>query len=303
MRNVLFFAMLLLSAATAVFAQEINGKINISYDQVKVNQQANNAGQLYADMQAAMTDFVNGRRWSPDNFAPEEKINLTVSLVVQRATAQGDYECQAQIQVTRPVFGTSYETVVLRFVDRAFQFNYLPDKPLNFNDNNYSDNLTSMLAFYTYIALALDYDSFGKLGGNAYIARAYNVANLAQNAPYAGWDARGDTRSRYWLAENLQNQQMVPFREGLYTYHRLALDTFADQPDQARKQILGVLDAIRQVNLLKPAAVVINSFFDAKGDELVNIFSNANPADRRQAFALLSQLDPTKTDNYRRLTR
>jgi hypothetical protein len=302
MRRLLFFAMSFLGGAAA-FAQELNCKVTISYDQVRVNQQANNATQLYADMQAAMTDFVNGRRWTPDNFAPEEKINMVLSLVVQRATAQGDYECQAQIQVTRPVYGSSYETVLLRFVDRSFQFNYLPDRPLNFNDNNFTDNLTSMLAFYAYIALAVDYDSFGKLGGNPYVARAYNVANLAQSAPFAGWDPNGDTRSRYFLAENLQNQQMVPFREGLYTYHRLALDTFADQPDQARKQILGVLDAIRQVNQLKPAAVVINSFFDAKGEELVNIFSNANPADRRQAFTLLSQLDPTKTDNYRRLTR
>ena len=318
-------------------AQELNCKINISYDQVKVNQQANNATQLYADMQAAMTDFINGRKWTPDNFAPEEKINMTIALVVQRATAQGeelhgsheqrqrvegrpqrglvderartrqqaqgDYECQAQIQATRPVYGTSYESVLLRFVDRTFNFSYLPDRPLNYNDNSYTDNLTSLLAFYAYVALAMDYDSFGKLGGNTPVLRAYNVANLAQNAPYPGWDSRGDTRSRFWLAENLQNQQMVPFREGLYTYHRLALDAFAEKPDQARKQVLGVLEAIRQVNQLKPAAVVINSFFDAKGEELLNMFSNASPADKRQAFTLLSQLDPIKTDQYRRLTR
>ncbi|MCY7351782.1 MAG: DUF4835 family protein [Cytophagaceae bacterium] len=285
------------------FSQELNCKINISYDQVKVNQQATNATQLYAEMQAVMTDLINGRRWSTDAFAPEEKINMTLSLIVQRATAQGDYECQAQVQVTRPVYGSSYESVLLRFVDRSFQFNYLPDKPLNYNDNSYSDNLTSLLAFYAYTALAMDYDSFGKLGGNPYILRAYNVANLAQNSPYAGWDSRGDSRTRYWLAENLQSQQMQPFREAIYTYHRLALDTFNDDPDQARKQILDVLDAIRQVNQLKPTAVLVNAFFDAKSDELVQIFSNASPEARRQAFTLLSQLDPTKTESYRRLNR
>ena len=292
-----------LSSGFITKAQELNCKINISYDQVRVNQQANNATQLYADMQAAMTDFINGRKWTPDNFAPEEKINMTIALVVQRATAQGDYECQAQIQATRPVYGTSYESVLLRFVDRTFNFSYLPDRPLNYNDNSYTDNLTSLLAFYAYVTLAMDYDSFGKLGGNTPVLRAYNVANLAQNAPFPGWDSRGDTRSRFWLAENLQNQQMVPFREGLYTYHRLALDSFAEKPDQARKQVLGVLEAIRQVNQLKPAAVVVNSFFDAKGEELLNLFSNASPADKRQAFTLLSQLDPIKTDQYRRLTR
>jgi len=302
MKNCFFFALTFLRLTTG-FAQEINCKVSISFDQVRVNQQATNAQALYAEMQSVMTDFINGRRWGTDNFAPEEKLNMTLSLVVQRATAQGDYEAQAQVQVTRPVFGTSYESVLLRFVDRNFQFNYLPDKPLNFNDNNYTDNLTSMLAFYAYVALAMDYDSFGKSGGNLFVQKAYNVTNLAQNSPYGGWDSRGDTRTRYWLAENLQNQQMQPFREGLYTYHRLALDTFNEQPDQARKQILDVLNAIKAVNQLRPATVLVNTFFDAKSDELVSIFSNASPADRKQAYALLSQLDPTKTDSYRKLNR
>ncbi len=284
-------------------AQELACNITLRTDQVRVNQQANNAQQIYGELQRAMTDFVNGRRWTNDQFRQEEKIHLDISINLQKATAQGDYEGQAIIQVNRPIFGTNYESVLLRYVDRAFSFKYLPENPLNFNDNVFSDNLTSMLAYYSYIALALDYDSFGKRGGEAWIQRAYNVANLASNGGFSGWDQRGDQRSRYWLVENLQNQQMIPFREGLYTYHRLSMDAFSDQPDQARKNILGVLNDIRQVIQLKPTSILINSFFDAKSEEIVQLFSQGTAAEKTQAFQVLSQLDPTKTDSYRRLTK
>jgi hypothetical protein len=289
--------------AHRVTAQELNARVTISYDQVRTNQQAGNATQIYGEMQTAMTDFLTGRRWSTDEFQPEERLNFTLALSIQKATAQGEYEAQAQVQVTRPVYGTTYESVLLRFVDRGFQFSYLPDRPLNFNDNTFTDNLTSLMAFYVYTALALDYDTFAKRGGDLFIQRAYNVANLANSSGFSGWDARSDNRSRYWLIENLQNQQFLPFRDGLYTYHRLALDTFTEQPEEGRKLILGVLNDFKTVNQLKPAAVLMNNFFDAKSEELVQLFSNAQPEQKRQAYTLLSTLDPTKTEVYRRLNR
>ncbi len=284
-------------------AQEINCSITLRTDQIRVNQQSNNGQQVFGEMQRVMTDFVNGRRWTNDQFREEEKIRMDISLTFQKATAQGDYDAQATIQIYRPIFNSSYESVLLRYVDRAFTFRYLPENPLNFNENVFSDNLTSLLAYYSYIALALDYDSFGKRGGDQWIQRAYNVANLTTNSGYRGWDQSGDQRSRYWLIENLQDQQLLPFREGLYTYHRMALDSFADQPDQARKNILGVLNDIRGVVQLKPSALVINSFFDAKSGELIQIFSKGNAAEKNQAYQVLSQLDPTKADSYRQLVR
>ncbi len=284
-------------------AQEINCSITLRTDQIRVNQQSNNGQQVFGEMQRVMTDFVNGRRWTNDQFREEEKIRMDISLTFQKATAQGDYDAQATIQIYRPIFNSSYESVLLRYVDRAFSFRYLPENPLNFNENVFSDNLTSLLAYYSYIALALDYDSFGKRGGDQWIQRAYNVANLTTNSGYRGWDQSGDQRSRYWLIENLQNQQLIPFREGLYTYHRMAMDSFTDQPDQARKNILGVLNDIRGVVQLKPSALVINSFFDAKSGELIQIFSKGNAAEKNQAYQVLSQLDPTKADSYRQLVR
>ncbi|PKK36345.1 hypothetical protein BWI96_13065 [Siphonobacter sp. SORGH_AS_0500] len=284
-------------------AQEIACTVTLRTDQMRVNQQSNNGQQVFGELQRVMTEFVNGRRWTNDQFREEEKIRLDISLTFQKATAQGDYDAQAVIQVYRPIYNSSYESVLLRYVDRSFSFRYLPENPLNFNDNVFSDNLTSLLAYYSYIALAMDYDSFGKRGGEQWIQRAYNVANLASTGGFIGWDQRGDQRSRYWLVENLQNQQLIPFREGLYTYHRLALDTFGDQPDEARKNILGVLNNIRQVVQLKPSSLVINSFFDAKSNELIQVFSRGTAAEKNQVYQVLSQLDPTKADSYRQLVK
>ncbi|MFT4031020.1 MAG: DUF4835 family protein [Siphonobacter sp.] len=297
------FALALGLGIPAARAQELSCQITIRTDQIRVNQQTNSGDQIYSNMQKVMTDFVNGRRWTNDEFLQDEKINLNITLTIQKATAQGDYEAQAVIQVMRPIYNTSYQSVLLQFVDRAFNFRYLADTPLNYNDNLYTDNLTSLLAFYSYLAIALDYDSFSVHGGEQWVQRAYNVANLASNGGYSGWNNNADTRSRYWLIENLQNQQLAPFREGLYTYYRLAMDTFAEQPDQSRKLILGVLRDIQQVTLQKPAAVAINTFFDAKSDELYQIFTKASVADRKQAFVLLAKLDPTKADTYRKLTQ
>ncbi len=299
---VFLFSFLLL---TRLQAQEIACTITLRTDQMRLNQQSNNGQQVFGEMQRVMTDFVNGRRWTNDQFREEEKIHLDISLTFQKATAQGDYDAQATIQVYRPIFNSSYESVLLRYVDRAFSFRYLPENPLNFNDNVFSDNLTSLLAYYSYIALALDYDSFGKRGGEQWIQRAYNVANIASSSGggFTGWDQRGDQRSRYWLVENLQNQQMLPFREGFYTYHRLAMDSFGEQPDEARKNILGVLNTIRQVVQLKPSALLINSFFDAKSNELIQVFSKGTAAEKNQVYQVLSQLDPTKADSYRQLIK
>lgn len=288
-------------ATFSLKAQELNFRVTVSADQLRINQQRGET-QVFEQLQSTISEFLNGRKWSEDVFGSEEKIQGNISITLIKATANGDYEGNANIQITRPVFGTSYNSPLFRFVDRSFNFSFLPTKPLNYNDNVYSDNLTSILAYYAYIALAIDYDSFSKAGGNPYIQKAYNVVNISQSSGDPGWDSK-DVRNRFALAENLQNQQMMPLREGFYTYHRLALDNFANEPDQARRQILGILNDIKTVNLLKPGAVYTNSFFDTKGEEITNIFLEASREDRQKAYNMLVSLDPTKTDSYKRLLR
>ncbi len=296
----LFFA--LLTAATLTRAQEINCTVNLNTDQLFAQQKTDFG--YFNQLKTVITEFMNARRWTNDQFAPAERINCTLNVNLLKSLSQGVFEGTAQLIVSRPVYGTTYETPILSYVDRSFNFAWLPTTPIYFRDNAYSDELTSMLAFYANLVLASDYDSFSKQGGNPFVQRAYQIMNYAQQGGGgAGWSQNGDRRNRYWLIENLQSQQLLSFRDGFYVYHRQSLDNFAANPVQARKQVMGLLTTIRQISQQRPGAVLLNSFFDAKSDELLNIMFEGTTDERRKAFDLLSFLDPGKTEAYRKLVR
>ncbi len=285
----------------ALQAQEIQATVTINTEQLQLDQQRGSS-QIYTELQRTMQDFLSGRRWSNDNFAPEEKIKLNINLLLTKATSQGDYEATARVQVLRPVFGTSYETVILNVVDKNFNFKYLTGTPITYNDNSFMDNLSSMLAYYAYLSCAYHYDSFGEFGGDFFVQKLNNLTNLAQNSG-SGWGVVTDVRSRMAIAENLINQQVQGIREVNYSYHRMYLDTFKDKPDGTRKGILEVFNQIRNLNSLRPGAAGIRVFFDAKADEIVSIMDEATVGERQQAFAYLSLLDPIRTETYRKLIR
>lgn len=295
------FLFLLLISSWAVQAQELITTITISTEQLQLDQQRGSS-QVYAELQRTMQEFMNGRRWSSDNFASDEKIKLNINLVLTKSSAQGDIEATARVQVLRPVFGTSYETVLLNLVDKNFNFKYQLGTPITYNDNSFSDNLSSMMAYYAYIGLTYSYDSFGLKGGEPFVQKLNNLTNLAQNSG-SGWGVVSDVRSRIGISENLINQNLQAMREANYDYHRLYLDKLVENPDASRKGILEILKQIRQLNSLRPGAASIRLFFDAKSDELIALLDEANPADRQQAFTYLSTLDPIRTEAYRRLLK
>lgn len=288
--------------ATTARAQEINCTVNMNTDQLFAQQKTDFG--YFNQLKSVITEFMNSRRWTNDQYAPSERINCTLNINLLKSLSQGVFEGTAQLIVSRPVYGASYETPTLSYVDRTFNFAWLPTSPIYFRDNAYADELTSLLAFYANIVLATDYDTFSKQGGNPFIQRAYQIMNLAQQGSGgAGWNQNGDRRNRYFLIENLQSQQLLSFRDGVYAYHRQGLDTFAANPIQARRQAMNLLTIIRQVSQQRPGAVLLNSFFDAKSDELLNIMFEGTPDERKRAFDLLSFLDPGKTEAYRKLVQ
>jgi hypothetical protein len=206
----------------------------------------------------------------------------------------GNFEASAQITAARPVYNSNYETVLFNFADREWEFEYIESLPLEYNDNTFVSNLTSMLAFYAYVVLALDYDSFSEQGGSAFIQKALIVVNNAQPANRAGWTALGNNRNRYALLENLNNPQMVDLRKNTYRYHRLALDTFDKTPDQSRDIILEVLKNLKKVWLIYPNSIFVITFLDAKATELVNVFSEGSLQVRREAYDILTSIDPKR---------
>jgi hypothetical protein len=302
MKELRYFAILIIHCSLLIAhcseAQELNCKVTITTDQLQVNEQRGTT--IYPEIQNVMQDFLNNRRWTTDNFTNEEKINCSLSVILVKAFAGGDYEATANFQVRRPVYGTAYETVLLNYVDKSFNFKYLQGTPLTYNDNNFNDNLTQMLAFYAYIALTYDYDSFAKFGGTNYAQKAQNVVNIARNVDVA-WGASNDIRNRYWLSENLLNQQLQPLREGFYTYHRLAMDNYATNSVASRKQIVDYLNTIKDVNQTRPGQVWFRLFFESKYAELLNIFGDAPLAERKKIAPLLTSLDPTNSEAYRKL--
>jgi hypothetical protein len=211
----------------------------------------------------------------------------------------GSFNATVQVQAARPVYDTNYETLLLNFADREWQFEYVESMPLEYNENTFNSNLASMLSYYAYIILGLDYDSFGPMAGEPYYDIAQNIVTLAQTSNRPGWQPFDSNRNRYWLVENLMNQQMEGMRQGIYQYHRLGMDKFISAPDEARNEILKVLKEIQKIKDLKPNSIIVISFFDAKTDEIISVFSEGNIQVRREAYSILSEIDPTKTEKYK----
>ncbi len=295
------FLILTLSFAIAcsTLAQELNANIIINDVQVQTQER-----QVIQQLRNAIANFMNTTRWTNDNYKQHERIkcNILITLTGGTDLVNGRYTANVQIQSSRPVYGSNYETVLLTFFDRNFNFEFFPSQPLIFTENLFSTNLTTTLAYYAYTILALDADSFAPQGGNAYIERMLNILNNSQQANAQGWN-NSDTRNRYFIAENLNNPQLSGYREALYLYHRKGLDYFAENAEAGRKNILEAIKKIAQVNQVRPNAVMVNAFFDSKAEEIVNIFSQADVATRKEAATILTSIDPTNANRYQALGR
>jgi hypothetical protein len=289
MRNSIL--VVLLFVVHASFAQELNCKVTVNLEQI------NSADKitLKADMERSFAAFMNSRKWTNDVFKNYEKINCSIFINVNQMPSIGNFVASAQVVVARPVYDSNYETVLMNFADREFEFEYIESQPLEYNDNTYINNLTSMLAFYAYTILAVDYDSFSEMGGTPYVQKMLTVINNAQSSSHPGWVSLGSNRSRYALLDNMNNPQMADMRKNSYKYHRLGLDMYNKNPEQAREQILDVLRNVKKVWGIYPTSVQIASFFDAKSNELTNIFTDANLNAKREAYDLLTALDPKRT--------
>jgi hypothetical protein len=278
------------------WAQDLNCDVIINSDQIQTSDRV-----VFQDMEVAIENFMNGRDWTTDEFTIEERIKCSLSINLVEMPTIGSFKATVQIRSSRPIFNTNYESIVFNFADRDWAFDYVESMPLEFNQNSYTTNLTSMLAFYAYVILGLDYDSFGDLSGSPYYQIAQVIVNNAAQSNFPGWSSLESTRNRYALIDDLTNQQMQTLRTGIYKYHRLGLDVYEQDADETRANVLDVLESIRVIKSRYPASIFVISFFDAKTDELVNIFDQATIQDKRKAYNLLVELNPNKTDTYSKI--
>ena len=291
--------LLLVIVSLQSVAQELDFTVSINAVNVQTTERA-----IFTEMETAMQRFFNDKVWTTDNFQPNEKIKGNLILNIQDQPSIGNFTANAQIQIVRPVHGASYETLLLNFADRDWQFQFNQGQNMDFNENRFLSNLTSLLGFYAYIALGMDYDSFSPLGGSEFYRSALNVVNNAQNNGGTGWGQFQGRRNRYWLVENLSiNNQYEPVRNGIYEYHINGIDQFNKDPKASRETISKVLKDIQAVNQVLPNAILITAFFDTKTDEIVNIFSEGPMNIRREVYNELLKLDPTRRNRYQKIVQ
>ncbi|MDH4092459.1 MAG: DUF4835 family protein, partial [Cyclobacteriaceae bacterium] len=229
------------------WAQELNCTVTINSTQITTSDRG-----IFRDMKTGIEQFMNSRKWTNDAYKDYEKINCNMLITITKMPAIGNFSASVQIQAARPVYNSNYSSLIFNFADRDWEFEYIESLPLEFNDNTYTSNLTSMLALYAYVIIGVDSDTFSELGGSPYFQKALAVVNNAQQANRPGWQPLSSNRSRYWIVENYNNGQMADMRKASYAYHRLALDTFDKDPDRSREIILRVLQDVKKVRDVNP---------------------------------------------------
>jgi hypothetical protein len=258
---------------------------------------------VFQSLEMAIKDFFQNRRFTNLNYAPSERIEINLLLTINNQPAPDRFEGTLQVIYARPVYGTDYNTPVLDLVDNQVQFNFLENTQIEFAPERYLNNLSSLLGFYAYFILGLDADTFSPLGGTDFYNQAQQVVNNAQNASEPGWKAFEDQRNRYWLLDNQLQAVFRPFRELLYNYHRLGMDTMTEDVAAARRTIATQIEKLKPVHQVKPASYNLQVFFNAKYNELVELFKKAEPAEKSKVFNTLQIIDPGHISQYQNIMR
>lgn len=300
MRNS-FLSTILILIGLGAWGQELNCRVIINDEQVQTQERS-----IFPEMELAFSEFMNNQKWTDHDFAVDERINCNIIITLdpeQSDPSLGNFGASVQILSSRPVFNSDYESIVFNFADRDWLFEYVASQPLQFNENSFTNNLSALLGFYAYVIIGFDFDTFSEMGGDPYFRKAANIVNTAQQSGYPGWEQFNSIRNRYWLSENLLNNQMQPVRMALYEYHIKGLDIIQEQPDEARTNISNSLKKVLNVNQARPRAILTISFMDAKSNELAQIFSQGDPSLRRNVFNLLVNIDPTKREMFQPLIK
>jgi hypothetical protein len=278
-------------------AQELNCNININSEQVEGSNKS-----VFVTLKKSISEFVNNRKWTELTYANTERIECTMNIIVKKMDVDV-FTAEIQVQSRRPVYNSSYYSTLFNFKDNNFTFKYKEFDQLEMNENTITSNLTAVLAYYAYIIIGYDMDSYSRLGGTPYFLAAENIVNSAQGADLTGWKAFESPKNRYALVNNLTDEAFKKFRSFVYDYHRLGLDEMTSNSANARGKIAEGLPLIREANRARPSAIIISTFIDAKSDELVNIFSKGNQKEKTDAVEILSDVNPTQTSRYEKILK
>jgi len=259
--------------------------------------------RIYDALQSSLTEFINNRKWTDYDIKPEERIEFNMVMTIVGRPDKDQFSARLNIVSSRPVYGSAYSSPLLNYLDEDFNFEYVEFQPMDYQDNQYMSNLTSVIAYYVYIIIALDFDSFSLNGGTQFYEKAEAVVNAAQEGGQVGWNSSEDQRNRYWLVEGYLNKSSSEdVRKFYYEYHRLGLDDMAENPDQGRAVALNSLGFLQDAHDARPGLFSLQLVMDAKKDEFVNIFKGGNPQEKSDAQNILKKIDPANSSTYSKIS-
>lgn len=303
MRNWILLTISLMMSSF-LMGQELNVTVKVNTQQIQLVDPA-----VFVTLEQSILEFLASRKWTDDVFEPEERIDCNFIFTLSKENSATDFTMTMAIQSSRPIFGTDQSTPLLNAVDGYVRFEYEQYQPLQFSENRFDNNLTSILAFYVYTVLGMDYDTFSLEGGDEFYKKAEDVVNsvppgLYKN--YLGWSSTDASNSsgnnnRYWIIENLLSPRMTPLRRGMYQYHRLGLDLMYDNPDDGRAAIFEIVKTLGQVDQSYPNAILTQLFLNAKRREIISIFKRGTSTERTKVRQVMTQVDPSNSSDYRLL--
>ena len=298
-----FPILFLFLAAFKVSAQgELNCTVRISTPQLQRTDR-----KVFDQLEVSLRDFLNTTKWTTDPFEPEERIKCNFILTIKSEQENNIFEADLAVQAVRPVYGSGYETPLLSHLDKDIAFQYEQTQPIEFlPDATDNQNLPALMAFYAYIILGLDYDSFSQYGGEQHLLTAQQIVTNIQNSPtnkYGGWRPAdgGKNRNRYWIIENLLNPRVRPYRAAMFTYHRKGLDLFASDINAGKAAVLQALEEVDKVGTAYFNSMIIQMFANAKKDELVEMWKVGAKAQKDRVQQIMTKIDPANTQRYKEI--
>jgi hypothetical protein len=284
---------LLTFQAEQLNAQELNCRVQVIAPQI-----ANVESSIFESLEENIQEFMNGRRWTQDQIQFEERIECSFQITITEAPSPTTFKGNVQVQSSRPVYNSDYNTSMLLVNDSDFDIAWDGSSTIQFSIDQYRDNLSSVLAFYAYMILGMDYDSMGLESGTPYYLKSQTIVANAQNSGPSGWKASQGQQNRYWLVENMLSQTFRPVRNCLYYYHRMGLDQLFDDVERGRLAMADALIEMRQTHRIRPSSYNLQLFFLAKSDEILKVFGPAPEPEKARLLPVLKQMDPGNISKY-----
>lgn len=281
-------------------AQELNCTVRINHSQV----QGTNNG-IFETLEKEITSFMNNRAWTDLQYSKEERINCTMNFTIkQYKTENNHFSGELQFQVTRPVFNATYNTTIFSRRDTEIGFDYIEHEPLEFNETNMDNNLTALLAYYAYLFIGLDLDTFSPKGGTEILHKVESIVNNAQNLSEPGWKAFNNNKNRHAIINDYMETSMEPFRMLMYKYHRQGLDEMSSNVDRGRTAITESIEMLKEAYDNKPLSILPQIFTDYKRDELVNIYrGHGNAKEKDAVYETLLKINASQNMEWKKIQK